>query len=154
MHIVIFQKNNSITKFQFTGKMKQLFDEILALIVFGVGLAGEDKLNRMFLRVYDRFQAPGVLKEQIGAFIGCKPSGKSNGQHIGVQYRFKGLNHIARCIAACILFNQLLPAGPHQAGAVQFMAAPQLLVVNIVDVLDIFGFTGAHIPIRPQIAPK
>ena len=79
MHIVVFQKDDSVADIGSTCKLEQFFDQLFALIIFGMGFAGENKLNRIVFIVDDRLQAFFITQQQIGPFIGCKAAGKSNG---------------------------------------------------------------------------
>ena len=63
MHVVVFQENDLVTHLRVTGKLEQSLDQFFAFVIFGMGLARKDKLNRIFFVIDDRYQAIRVLQE-------------------------------------------------------------------------------------------
>ncbi len=90
LHVVIFNKNNSVAEALLVRGLHQLADQLLPLLVLGVGLAGEQDLYR-HLRVIENPGKPvKVAQQQSAAFVGGKTPGETDGQHLGVEHLLGG----------------------------------------------------------------
>ncbi len=152
MHVVIFKEHKALADGRAVGELEQLFDEVLALIVTRMGLAGKNELNRAAGVVDDGLQALGVLNQQESAFVGSESARERDGQDVRVKGFFHRFENLAGSIAALILLDQPFPAGAHQARTVQFVSPPELFIVYLIDALDVVRALGTQKPIRPEVA--
>ena len=88
----------------------------------------------------------------MSPLVCCKTPGKPNCQRTLIERRYDRFQDTERSVASCVLLDQLLAAGTNQPGSVHFMAAPQLLIVDLVNASDVIGFSGTQIPFGSQIS--
>ncbi|MPN12572.1 hypothetical protein SDC9_159890 [bioreactor metagenome] len=96
-HIVAWNKEDFPDELWHYGNLNNTADQVLACFVCRVGLSGKNKLNRHFGIVYNLVQPVNIGKKQMGPFVCCKPSGKTNGKNV-VPQALLYLYHLAGCI--------------------------------------------------------
>ena len=74
------------------GEGVDLVDEVLAVLVGGVGLAGEDDLDRPPRIVHQPLEAFQVTEQERRAFVGGEASGEPDRQGFRVEQRTGGQN--------------------------------------------------------------
>jgi len=68
-------------------------DQVLAIAVAWMRLAGKDDLDRPGLA--DNLLEPvEILKDQPGTFLGRKPTGESDRQHLAIESRVRFPIHV------------------------------------------------------------
>ena len=67
------------------GEAHHLLDELLAGLVGGVGLAGDDELDRALLVEQQPLEPGRVAQHQGEPLVGRHPAGEPDGQHVGVE---------------------------------------------------------------------
>ena len=70
---------------EFFGVRHDLADHLLALIVGGMGLAGEHELDWADRVQEQTLEALALGQEQVGSLVGGKAAGETNGQGVGVE---------------------------------------------------------------------
>jgi hypothetical protein len=77
MDIIVLNKYKMAQQIRKLAEMNDMLDEAFAFIVFRMGLAGKDELDRT-LRILDELcDVPELLKDKRRAFVGGKPAGKT-----------------------------------------------------------------------------
>ena len=114
--------------------MDQGADEILALVVGGMGFPREDDLHGPFRVQEDPGEPFRIAEQQFGAFIGGEAAGKRDGQHLGIE-GLRGRFDLGIGRAAGLeLRRQTAPREVDQPFAAAFMGAPELRVGHLIDV--------------------
>ena len=132
-------------------KLHDIADEILALVVARVRLAGDHDLHRHILVTEDALDAVHVLEQQGGAFIGGEPARKADSQRVGIQHLF-GMPHLRRRSLSAQRRRALpLAHEIHQAALAAAMHFQQFLVRNLFDLLPDAGVGQPVAPVRLQI---
>jgi hypothetical protein len=67
------------------GELHHLLDELLAAVVGGVALAGDDELDRPLVVQQQRLEPGRVLEHEREPLVGGHPPGEADGQHVGVE---------------------------------------------------------------------
>ena len=94
--VVILDENEAVGKLAVTHKLRDLLEDALAGFVAGMGLSGENKLHGAFGIVGQRGQHLDIGQNQVGALIGGKAAGKSDGQGVGAQNAAQALPELQR----------------------------------------------------------
>ena len=68
-----------------TREVEDLADQVLAGVVFGMGLAGEEDLQRAVLVGEERHESRDIVEEQVAALIGGDAAGEADGQRLGIE---------------------------------------------------------------------
>ena len=115
--------------------MHDLADQFLARCIAGMRLAGEDKLHR-HIRLGQQFdQSLRVLKQQVAAFIGRKPSCKTNRQRLRIK-DFLGPAQLRVESTAPLKLSFEPPAGkPDHPLLAALMNPPQLLIRYLIQIV-------------------
>tara|TARA_B110000196_G_scaffold163032_1_gene140062 strand:- start:272 stop:559 length:288 start_codon:yes stop_codon:yes gene_type:complete len=85
VHVVVLQKEDATVEGLFAGEVDDLANKVLARVVLGMGLAGEEDLQWSVAIGEKGFEALDIAEEQIAAFIGGEAPGKADGQRLGVE---------------------------------------------------------------------
>ena len=118
-HVVIAQKDHAALYFGTPGELHPLTDHFLPRLVSGMGLAGDQELDRALGVSQEANQALRIVQQQSGTFVSGKPPGETQGQSLGVQ-NLPGLGDLLRGgagfgklagITFAGIFNQRVPGG-------------------------------------------
>ena len=110
VHVVVFDEHDVSREPLVAGDLDDALDQFLAHPVLGVGLAGEDELDRPIRRSDDVDHPVHVLKDQAGPLVGREPAGEADRQGVGVEHVGEPLGRRVGLVAALRLGEQPRPA--------------------------------------------
>ena len=84
VEVVVLEEEDSPVEGLLTREVDDLADQVLAGVVFGMGLAGEEELQRAFLVGEERHESRDIVEEQVAALIGGEAAGEADGQRGGI----------------------------------------------------------------------
>ncbi len=135
LHVVVLQEENLAHELRHGRHLDDALDEVLARLVVGMGLAGEDELHGTLLVVDDGSQTVEVREEQIGALVSGETAREADGQHVGLD-ALDDLDHLARRVETHLIGVAETTADVLDEAVLQIHALiPQLLVGNVVHLL-------------------
>ena len=133
--VVVLDEDHALGEAGVEAEVGDPLDQLLARLVGGVGLAGEDELHRP-LRIVDHLgHAVDVVEEQVGPLVGGEPPGEADGEDVRIEDVPRGLDHfVALAAAAALAAEPAADEGQHQVlqGVVRF---PKLARIDVVDAL-------------------
>src|ERR1035441_10810524 len=88
----------------------------------------------------------------MGAFVGGKAAGKTEGEGIGTEDPLQLLQHSARFVTARGLADGAAAHKFNHARLQAEMSLPELAVVDVVDPIPDFGLAAAQMPSRSEMA--
>src|SRR5208337_2292554 len=91
--VVIFDEDEFVGKFRIAHQLGNLLQNALARFVERVCLAGKHELHRAFRVIDHAGDFFDVGQNQIGALVGGKAAGKTDGQRIGTEDALQVLQH-------------------------------------------------------------
>ena len=84
VNVVVFDKHQAAHQFALFAEVNDLLDEAFAFVIARMRLAGENKLHRTLLVLYELHDVVELLENQRRAFVGGKAARKADGQRVGV----------------------------------------------------------------------
>src|ERR1043165_10159468 len=85
VHIIVFQKYQITLQIAVFAEVNDELDKAFALVVTGMSLAGENKLDWPRCIASQAHYVAQLMENQRRAFVGREPSRKTDSQRVGVQ---------------------------------------------------------------------
>ena len=83
--VVVGQEDDAVAHLGVVGELHQLLDQLLAGLVGGVRLAGDDELDRPLGVEQQLLEPLGVAQHEGEPLVGGHPAGEPDGEHVGVE---------------------------------------------------------------------
>ena len=143
--VVVLDERDAVADGRIAGEAHDLGDHLLAEIVGGVGLAGEDQLERPLLVEEQGPQPIGLGQQQRRPLVGGEAPGEADDQEARVE-DVVGPGRVADRHAAVLQrLAQPLPHEADQGVAALVAGSPQLVVAGVVDAGPL---------VRPGVVPS
>ena len=84
--VVVLDERHAPTNLRTPGELHDLLDELLALVVGGVRLAGEHQLHGPLRGQQQRLEAFGLRQEQRRPLVGGEAPSEPDGEYVGVEF--------------------------------------------------------------------
>ena len=149
--LVVFKEDQPVRYAVLTGKLHQLLDQSLTVIICRVSFTGKDELYRSSLIGKQPQQPVAVTQQKCTAFVSGKAAGKTDGQNMRIKdggVFFRIADHAFQG------FLQPLAGVTHQTLAAEFVSCPQFVIRNLIQPLTEFFVFGAQQIIAGQIVVK
>ena len=86
-HVVVLQEHEAVADVELAGEELDLADHVLARLVGGMGLAGEDELHRAVGVEQQPAQALGLRQQQRRPLVRGEAAGEADGQRVADRAR-------------------------------------------------------------------
>ena len=153
MHSVVFHERNASLELRIAGELVDILQDLLARIVGGVRLAGEDNLYWAGSVRHQSAQSLDIAKNEIGALVGCEPTREADGERVGIEQcsRANELHGFHRALRKRT--SRFIAHQPHEHMLQAQMRAPQLIVVEQQHLFPERRIVGVS-PLRSQLTVK
>ena len=146
-HVVVFEEEEAVADSGAAGDVDDLADEVLAVVVCGVGFACEDELDWAVLAAEESLETFGVAEEEGGAFVAGGAACEADGEDVRVEDAAGGGEFGAGGVACGELARHGVAGGAEETAAGHFVSAPEFLVGDVVDAGEVARVEGGFFPI-------
>ena len=88
--IVVLDEDEAALEFAVFAEVNDLLDELLALVIARMSLAGEDELQRTLFVVGQLHDVFKLLEDERRALVGGEAAGEPDGQRVGIEQMIEG----------------------------------------------------------------